>query len=66
MATLEEVRRIALALPEVVEGVDGHRGGAVWRTKRGAVVRERPPSATDLAQLASLGREWPEGVVIAR
>ncbi len=64
MTTLDEVRRIALALPEVFEQIDGHRGGAVWRTKRGTVVWERPPGKTDLAQLAALGREWPPGVVL--
>lgn len=64
MITLDDVRRIALALPEVFEQIDGHRGGAVWRTKRGTVVWERPPGRTDLARLAELGREWPTGVVL--
>lgn len=64
MTTLDDVRRIALALPEVYEQIDGHRGGAVWRTKRGLVAWERPPGKTDLAQLEELGREWPEGIVL--
>ncbi len=64
MATLEDVRTIALALPETFEKVDGHRGGASWRVKDGLFVWERGPGATDLSQLAALGREWPEGPVI--
>lgn len=65
MMTLDDVRRIALALPEMFERPDGHRGGATWRTKRGLVVWERGPSKTDLAQLEELGREWPAGTVVA-
>lgn len=64
MATLDDVRAIALALPETFEKVDGHRGGATWRTKKGAFVWEREPGKTDLAQLEAAGRAWPEGPVI--
>lgn len=64
MATLDDVRRIALTLPEVAEVVDGHRGGVAWRTKKGPVVWERPPSGSDLEQLDALGRDWPDGVVV--
>lgn len=64
MATLEDVRRIALELPEAFEKTEGHRGGASWRAKSGMFVWERGPSRTDLVQLEELGREWPEGVVV--
>jgi hypothetical protein len=64
MATLEDVRAIALGFPEVVERVDGHRGGASWRTPAGAFVWLRGPSGRDLEQLAALGREWPPGDVV--
>lgn len=62
--TLDDVRAIALALPETVEATDGHRGGATWRTANGVFVWERAPSKTDLAQLAELGIPWPDGLVI--
>lgn len=64
MATLDDVRAIALGFPEVVERVDGHRGGASWRTPAGAFVWQRGPSGRDLEQLAALGREWPPGDVV--
>lgn len=64
MPDLDDVARIALALPQSEEAVDGHRGGRAWRTKRGSYVWERPPSATDLDVLASLDRVWPEGTVV--
>ncbi|MDY0908206.1 hypothetical protein [Microbacterium sp. CFBP9034] len=64
MADLDDVRAIALALPATHEGVDGHRGGAMWRTTAGAFVWERGPGAADLAALEGLGRSWPEGLVV--
>lgn len=64
MPTLDDVRAIALGFPDVVERVDGHRGGATWRTPTGAFVWQRGPSARDLQQLAALGREWPPGEVV--
>ncbi|MFC8680626.1 MmcQ/YjbR family DNA-binding protein [Microbacterium ureisolvens] len=64
MATLDDVRTIALGFPGVLERVDGHRGGASWRTPAGAFVWQRGPSGRDLEQLAELGREWPEGDVV--
>lgn len=64
MATLDDVRELALALPGVQERVDGHRGGATWRTDAGAFVWERGPSKADLVALEKLGRSWPDGVVI--
>ncbi|WP_109208834.1 MULTISPECIES: hypothetical protein [Microbacterium] len=64
MATLDDVRTIALGFPGVLERVDGHRGGASWRTPAGAFVWQRGPSGRDLEQLAELGRDWPEGDVV--
>ncbi|MEZ3160810.1 hypothetical protein AB1K54_09730 [Microbacterium sp. BWT-B31] len=64
MATLDDVREIALGLPGTFEKVDGHRGGAGWRTAGGLFAWERGPSKADLAALAKLGRQWPEGPVI--
>jgi len=64
MPTLDDVRDIALALPGAIERVDGHRGGASWRTPAGAFVWQRGPSGRDLDQLAAQGREWPSGEVV--
>ncbi|MFE5410738.1 MmcQ/YjbR family DNA-binding protein [Microbacterium sp. NPDC056569] len=64
MATLDDVRAIALELPGAIESIDGHRGGASWRTPAGAFVWQRGPSARDLEQLAALGRAWPPGDVV--
>lgn len=64
MATLDDVRAIALDLPGVVERVDGHRGGATWRTQAGAFVWQRGPSRRDLEQLEALGRSWPGGDIV--
>lgn len=64
MATLDDVRRILLALPRVEERIEGHGGGASWRTKAGMIAWERPPRRHDLEQLDALGREWPDGVIV--
>lgn len=64
MATLDHVREIARSLPETVEVVEGHRGGAAWRTKNGLFAWERGPTKADLAALAALDRTWPDGVVV--
>jgi len=64
MATLDDVRAIALAFPGVIERVDGQRGGLSWRTASGGFVWERGPSGHDLQQLDALGRQWPDGVVV--
>ena len=65
MATLDDVRAIALGLPEVIEQSEGHGGGCAWRTKRGLIVWERGPRTSDVKQLAEIGRSWPEGAVAA-
>ncbi|PRB11570.1 hypothetical protein CQ042_16630 [Microbacterium sp. MYb62] len=65
MVSIEDVRTIALAFPGAEEAVSGHTGAASWRLKSGQFAWLRGPSATDLRQLAELGREWPEGDVLA-
>jgi len=65
MATLEDVRAIALSLPETHEVVEGHGGGAMWRTKNGGFAWERGPRASDVAALVTLGRTWPDGPTAA-
>lgn len=64
MPTLDDVRAICRDFPDVTETTVGHGGGAGWRTKAGLVVWERGPRKTDLAQLAELGRTWPDGTVV--
>ncbi|NII69237.1 MmcQ/YjbR family DNA-binding protein [Microbacterium ulmi] len=64
MAALDDVREIALSLPEAFEKANGQRAGVGWRTSNGLFVWERGPSKADLASLASLGREWPAGPVV--
>lgn len=64
MATLDDVRAIALALPGAEEKVGGHTGEPAWRLKSGQFAWMRGPRGTDLRQLAELGREWPDGPVL--
>ena len=64
MATVDDLREIALSLPGVLEVTDGHTGEPAWRMKSGMFTGLRGPRATDLRQLADLGRSWPDGVVI--
>src|SRR5262245_61397331 len=62
MATLDDVRRIALALPETSEGTRWHM--ATWFVRKAGFVWERPLSKTDVRQLGELGREIPEGELL--
>jgi len=64
MPTLDDVRAIAMGFPEIVEKIDGNRGGVGWRTAAGLFVWERGPSKVDVASLAELDRTWPEGTVV--
>ncbi|UIP58852.1 hypothetical protein DSM26151_17410 [Agromyces marinus] len=64
MLALDDVARIALALPQTEEVVEGHRGGRAWRTKNGMFVWERGPTGADLTALDAAGREWPDGAVV--
>lgn len=64
MATVDDLREIALALPGVLEVTNGHTGEAAWRLKSGQIAWLRGPRATDLRQLDELGRTWPDDMVI--
>jgi hypothetical protein len=59
MATWDDVRRIALALPETTEGVS--RDHAFWRVKDKGFVWERPLRRSDLE---ALGDAAPEGAIL--
>ena len=60
MAGWDDVRRIALALPEATERT--RRGGlAFWEVKGRGFVWERPLGPSDVRALGQLGREIPEG-----
>ena len=65
MATIDDARAIALALPGVTQRVGGHTGEPAWRLSSGQIAWIRGPRATDLRQLAALGAAWPEGPVLA-
>ena len=59
MAGWDDVRRIALGLPETSEGES--RGLASWRVRDKAFVWERPLRGTDLR---ALGDEAPDGPIL--
>jgi hypothetical protein len=59
MATWDDVRRFALALPETSEGT--HFGGTAWRVKDKMFVFERPLRRADLA---ALGAAAPTGPIL--
>ncbi len=59
MATWEEVRRLALALPETSE--DAKRGVASWRVRDKLFVWERPLRASEVR---ALGESAPEGPIL--
>jgi hypothetical protein len=59
MATWDDVRRIALALPETTEGVS--RDHAFWRVKDKGFVWERPLRRSDLE---ALGAGAPDGPIL--
>lgn len=65
MATIDDVRALALALPGAEEKPGGHTGEPAWRCNGGQFAWIRGPRKTDLAQLAELGRSWPDGPVLA-
>ncbi len=57
MAAWDDVRRLALALPETSERLS--RGNAQWRVKDKLFVWERPRRQTDLAALGSAAPDGP-------
>lgn len=58
MATWEDVRRLALALPETTESNNG------WRIREKAFAWVRPLRKKDMADLEELGREVPTGEIM--
>lgn len=60
MATWEDVRRLVMELPEVVE--DEARGNLAWRVRKKLVAWERPLRTSDLT---ALGIEPPEDPILA-
>lgn len=60
MATWEDVRRVALGLPEVTAGTS--YGSAAWQVRKKSFVWERPLGRSDLAALADRA---PTGPVLA-
>lgn len=63
MASFDDVRRIALALPEATERVR-HDGLSFWEVKGKGFVWERPLRASDIRALGELGREIPDGPLL--
>lgn len=61
MATWDDVRRLALALPATAERIGGHDGVPSWRVKDKLFVWERPLRKTDLA---ALGPAAPAGPIL--
>ena len=63
MAEWDDVRRVALALPEVTEeAAHGHTGGLAWRVRDKTFLWERPLRPRDLEEL---GPDAPAGPVLA-
>jgi hypothetical protein len=60
MATVDDVRRLALALPETSEDA-GRRGLASWRVHKTLFVWERPLGKGDRA---ALGDDAPDGTIL--
>lgn len=63
MATWDDVRRLARALPETTETAGGD-GLASWRVRGKAFAWERPLRRGDLAALAAQGVAAPAGAVL--
>ena len=62
MATWDDVRRLALALPETTE--ETSRTHAFWKVRGKGFVWERPLGKNDRRQLGLLGRAVPEGPIL--
>jgi hypothetical protein len=62
VASWDDVRRIALSLPETTEAVSW--GNAHWRVKDKGFVWERPLNQSDHAALKALGEQAPDGAIL--
>lgn len=65
MATIDDVRAIASALPEVVEEAHGHEHLTGWKVHGKAFAWERPLRARDVADLEAAGARVPEDPIVA-
>jgi hypothetical protein len=62
MATWDDVRRVAMALPEATEtGAHGHTGTPAWKVKEKTFAWERPLRKADRA---ALGADAPTGAIL--
>lgn len=61
MATWDDVRRIALALPEVTEDTSGHSGQPQWRVRGKGFAWDRPLRKADRE---ALGDATPDGPIL--
>ncbi|MDE3132984.1 MAG: MmcQ/YjbR family DNA-binding protein [Acidobacteriota bacterium] len=65
MSSWDDVRRLALSLPETSEVSDhGHIKGLGWKVKDKVFVWERPLGQSDLRALSALRREIPGGEIL--
>jgi hypothetical protein len=66
VATFDDVRRIALALPETDEVSGGQRGNLQWRVKQKLFVWDRPLGKNDQKQYVETGQGSapPEGDIL--
>jgi len=62
MATWDDVREIAMGLPETSEKISW--GNTHWRVKDKGFVWERPLHKSDHAALAKLGQTAPDGPIL--
>jgi hypothetical protein len=62
MATLHDVRALALALPEAVESTS--YGSVAWKVRGKTFVWERPLRPRDVADLGALGERVPDGELV--
>jgi hypothetical protein len=62
VASFDDVRRLALSLPETTEAVSW--GNAHWRVKNKGFVWERPLNQSDRVALEALGEEAPDGALL--
>lgn len=65
MATFEDARSIASALPEAIEGEHGHDHWTGWSVRGKAFAFERQLRPKDVADLERLGERVPTGEIIA-
>jgi len=65
MATLDDVRTVTSALPEVTEGEHGHDHLTGWKVAGKAFVWVRPLRPRDVADLEARGEPVPAGEIVA-